>query len=375
LTVTDAGGCRDDATQAVAVGAGTDPVGWVDFAGAPTTPADGVSTLVLSSDTIMQCAGGHSTSYRRFTVEATRGRILSADVDPAAGIQVRNLDITYNLVVTIQADRRGGPGRLLVQRTTATGESVGVAGYEFTGSTNLPQAMDFGPRGNTSLSPPRVVVRFDKPMDPASLAAAFTVSGSASGPVPGAVGYDPSTWRAIFSPDTPFPASESFTATVSAAARDAWQNPLDGDFDGVADGAQDALSWSFGALSDTQAPSISCRGESRDPFSPDGDGSSDTTNLLADLEDDTALRLWTVEILSPEGLVVRTLIGRLPAGQTQVDNATVTWDGHDQDGLLVDNGTYAYRAGAVDAAGNTSQDCTGSVQVGSVLNPADFPDP
>jgi hypothetical protein len=187
------------------------------------------------------------------------------------------------------------------------------------------------------------------------------------------VSYDPATQRATFSPDLPLATGQGYTISVSAAARDAWQNPLDGDFDGVADGAQDALSWTFGALPDSQAPQISCRGAYPDPFSPDGDGSGDQTSIQADLNDDNELGLWLVQILSPEGSPLRTLVEALPSGQDQVDNAAMSWDGRDQEGLLVNNGTYAYRAMAVDAAGNTSAACTDTIQVDAALDPADFP--
>jgi flagellar hook assembly protein FlgD len=66
---------------------------------------------------------------------------------------------------------------------------------------------------------------------------------------------------------------------------------------------------------------------------------------------------------------VRTLVASQTSNQ---DDVKLTWDGHDEDGLLVNNGTYDYRVTAVDAAGNVSAACTNSVTVNSVLDPADF---
>jgi hypothetical protein len=220
--------------------------------------------------------------------------------------------------------------------------------------------VDFGPSGFSDLPPPRFAARFDKPMNPSAVTAAVTLTGSQSGYVPGSAHYDAAHRTLIFVPDTLLdPANEIYTLSISPSATDTFGNPMQASFE-----------WTFGNLADTAPPTVSCRGETQDPFTPDGDNKNDTTEIRADLADNAGLRLWRVEIFSPEGLQVRTLTA---AQALDLDDARLVWDGHDESGLLVNNGGYDYRVTAVDAAGNVSAACTDSVAVNSVLDPAMFP--
>ena len=178
--------------------------------------------------------------------------------------------------------------------------------------------------------------------------------------MPGSAHYDDVHRTLVFVPDALIdPSTEVYTLSISSSATDAWGNQMDADFE-----------WMFGAVSDTAPPTVNCRGETADVFTPDHDNKEDITEIRADLADDTGLKLWRVEIFSPEGLPVRTLVALQDQNQNDV---RLVWDGHDQDGLLVNNARYDYRVTAVDAAGNVSASCTDSVEVDSVLDPAVFP--
>jgi hypothetical protein len=291
---------------------------------------------------------------------ATRGTVTSFDTEGGLdGLQV-DTDFFGQIHVSIRADGVGGPGRLLVMTNRADQESRGVANYTFTGSTTKPKVVDFGPSGFSDLPPPRFAARFDKPMNPSTIPTGAELRGNLSGLVPGTAHYDSKHRTLVFVPDSLIdPANQRYTVSICACVTDVWGNQPDAVFE-----------WTFGAVSDATPPTAICRGESENIFSPDGDGNRDTTEIRANLSDDTGLALWRVEIFSPEGLLVRTLV----AEQTQNQNdVPMVWDGHDESGLLVNNARYRYRITAVDAAGNVSASCENDVEVDSVLDPAMFP--
>jgi hypothetical protein len=361
LTVTDQNGCRATATMGIG-GRYTDSesTGPVNFSQAiPVVPADGSATIQITSDHIYECDGDYTNGGREFHVVATRGTIISTDTEAERGIQV-DTDFGGRIHVTIRSDQVGGRGRLLTTSNRNERDARGSVGYIFSGSTSTPRVVDFGPSGFSDLPPPRFSARFDKPMNPSTLTAAVQLVGDRSGPVPGSAHYDTVHRTLIFIPDALCdPTNQVYTLSISASATDAWGNPLQAPFE-----------WTFGAVADAVPPTVNCRGETHDRFSPDGDNHEDVSELRADLADDVGLKLWRIEIYSPEGLLVRTLI----AGQTQNQNdVKLAWDGRDRDGLLVDNARYDYRVTAVDAAGNVSATCTESVEVQSILDPADFP--
>lgn len=66
------------------------------------------------------------------------------------------------------------------------------------------------------------------------------------------------------------------------------------------------------------------------PFSPDGDGSEDTLTISIDVEAETDLTEWDVEILGPEGDVFKTFSG------SGAPPERITWDGISDDGELVE---------------------------------------
>lgn len=373
LTVTDAAGCSDSLMQPVSISDGAEIAGIIPLTPSPeTVPADGASTIVVVSDPITKCDGNVIGKDKKIHILATRGRILTPDADGHDGIQVKTpADNSGIISIEIEADRHGGAGRLLIVTEKSERETRGWAPYTFTGSTSLPRVEHFAPSGHGSLPPPRFAVRFDKAMDPASLQSALTVV-DANGPVAGQTTWDPRRRTAIFTPaDLPDPTAGPIEIRVSAAAMDVWGNPLDGDFDGVADGPDDDFVWDFGAMGDDQAPAVSCNDPDRSPFSPDGDDHEDLSTIRFDADDTGGLWLARLVVQSPQGLPLRTVITLLEGGS--VHDAPIAWDGRDDSGSLVDDGFYPYELFVLDAAGNPAAPCIGQFEVRSVMDPAGFP--
>ena len=78
-------------------------------------------------------------------------------------------------------------------------------------------------------------------------------------------------------------------------------------------------------------------------FSPNGDGSKDTTTLTASL---TYLSNWTVDIKNSVGTVVKTLTGT-------GTSISATWDGKDSSGVIQPEGTYSYTITATEPSSGT----------------------
>ncbi len=374
LTVTGAAGCNDALMQPVSISDRGEIAGIIPLTPSPeAVPADGASVIEVVSDPITKCDGDVIGKDKKIHILATRGRITTPDADGNDGLQVKTPDDDTGVIrIEIEADRHGGPGRLLIVTEKGERETRGWAPYTFTGSTSLPRVLDFAPSGHGSLPPPRFAVRFDKPMDPAALQTALSVTG-AGGPLAGEVDWDERRRVAVFTPASlPDPTAGPIEVRVSAAAMDIWGNPLDGNGNGTADGPTDDFAWTFGALDDAQAPvGISCNGPDPQPFSPDGDDKDDLSFIRFDAEDGGGLWLARLEVRDAGGLLLRTAIARLEGDE--VENATIAWDGRDDSGLLVDNGFYPYELFILDQAGNATAACSGQLEVRSILDPAEFP--
>lgn len=374
LTVTDAAGCRDSLLQPVSISDGGEIAGIIPLTPSPeAVPADGTAVIEVVSDPITKCDGDVIGKDKKIHILATRGRILTPDADGNDGLQVKTpADNSGIIRIEIEADRHGGAGRLLIMTEKGERETRGWAPYTFTGSTSLPRVLDFAPSGHGSLPPPRFAVRFDKPMDPASLQTALAVTGS-GGPLAGEVDWDEQRRVAVFTPASlPDPTAGPLEVRISAAAMDIWGNPLDGNGNGAADGPADDFAWSFGALDDAQAPGgISCNDPDPQPFSPDGDDKDDLSFIRFDADDAGGLWLARLEVRDAAGLLLRTAIARLEGNSVQ--DASITWDGRDDIGLLVDDGYYPFTLFILDRAGNATAACGGQFEVRSVLDPAEFP--
>ena len=87
---------------------------------------------------------------------------------------------------------------------------------------------------------------------------------------------------------------------------------------------------------------------SRPAFSPNGDGVKEQTTITVHLDEPASL---TVDVLAPDGSVVRSLASGTPA---EAGRTKLPWDGVNRRGRTVADGRYAVRVEAVDALGNGS---------------------
>ena len=112
---------------------------------------------------------------------------------------------------------------------------------------------------------------------------------------------------------------------------------------------------------DNIQPTISSLSASPDPFSPDRDDIEDTTTIFYNLSDNLSGDITvTIEIYDSENVFKRTLINALP--RSQGPNSQI-WDGKDNSDVIVPDGTYAYKIDAIDEAGNSAIQQSGTVVV------------
>lgn len=114
---------------------------------------------------------------------------------------------------------------------------------------------------------------------------------------------------------------------------------------------------------DSQAPVISGVSDAPDPFSPNSDGTKDTTTISYSLSESAAV---TVSVLDATGVAVRVLA--TSAARSAGLNAE-TWDGQSAAGATAVDGTYTYQIDAADAAGNGAARQSGTVTL-DTLPPA-----
>ena len=137
------------------------------------------------------------------------------------------------------------------------------------------------------------------------------------------------------------------------------------------------FSVSDGKLSDSKGISITVSdvplsitrlNNTPNPFSPNGDGSKDNTQIAAIFNHAAS---WNLEIKNSVGGVARTFTGK-------GDTASQTWDGKDDGGNFVPDGSYTYILNGTDAGGSAASK-SGTVTVDTVKpilsEVSDGPDP
>ena len=192
----------------------------------------------------------------------------------------------------------------------------------------------------------------------------FFVTGSLTGAVPGSLSYNPASRTAKFTPTGVLDvANEIFTVTVKNDIKDLEYNGLDGNYNGIDEGGADDFTWTFGNVGDMVAPTVISASDAPDPISPDGDGTDDTSTFTVSYSDNVGVTMWQVRILSG-GTLIKTIV--------KTAGTTAVWDGRDETGVVVDEGTYDYEVRAWDAAGNQSNVVSGTVEVESPIDILDF---
>ncbi|MBN1409622.1 MAG: gliding motility-associated C-terminal domain-containing protein, partial [Spirochaetales bacterium] len=110
---------------------------------------------------------------------------------------------------------------------------------------------------------------------------------------------------------------------------------------------------------DLTRPSVSVNADLK-VFSPNNDGNKDTVKLsqTTSMED-----LWTGEIRNSSGKAVKTFIFHEKA------DASIEWDGRNNDGMLSPDGAYTYVLAATDRAGNSSESQPVSFEINTAETP------
>jgi adhesin/invasin len=358
LKVVDSGGFSDTSWMKVYVGGTGEPAGSITLTPADwTLPADGASSTTITSGVITDALGNVVADGTKITVFADRGTISGfVDAGSEAGLQAT----TVGGVITFQLKAGTQPGLATVRAKATAAEGAVVV--TFTGVGKRPFVTGFSPTGQQTANPTAVTVTFSEDINPGTLTGfSLTLSGSLTGPVAGSVSYQPSTRTATFAVEGPIDVTgEVYTVVVSHDVQDPDGLGLDGNFNGQDDGASDDFVFVFGALADGVAPSVTSLTVAPDPFSPDQDGVEDTTQITIAATD---VARWQATIVSG-GVVVRTIV--------VTSGLTTTWDGRDESGAVVEEGTYDITVTAWDAAGNASSPSSGTVEVTSPLSFGNF---
>lgn len=108
--------------------------------------------------------------------------------------------------------------------------------------------------------------------------------------------------------------------------------------------------WSTGTFYlDTVKPTANAGLASNNPFSPNADGIKDNTMINITGSDFSPIVSWNLQIEDQTATPVRNFSG---VNATNTLSETVIWDGKDNGGVTVPDGTYTYILIAQDAAGN-----------------------
>ena len=142
--------------------------------------------------------------------------------------------------------------------------------------------------------------------------------------------------------------SNGETATITA------------DLDGSNPGTK-VITADYSSFSDHANPFLTLS-LSTDKFSPDGDGINDTTTISIIVDDSSTPIYGRIEIRDSSDEMVRNLY--TPADGT-LSTGDYIWDGKDDDGGILPNGTYNVYVIALDNAENSSQQ-TATVEVETV---------
>lgn len=235
----------------------------------------------------------------------------------------------------------------------ADGGAYGATEVTTTQDTVRPHLLSASASGTTSGVVDEIVVVFDEAMYEANLNGAITLSGP-GGSVDMSMSVSSDGETLTITPLSTVDASVGmWTLTVSSNVRDRAGNRLDGAWTGAANSSV----VTFGVVADDGLVVTACPSDlSR--FSPDGDDAAgeeaDSVILTPSVSAAATWWVWAVE--DEAGDTVRTV---WTAGGT----STLSWDGRDDDGLVVGDGPYTLLTRAMDAQGNLSEPCETLVNV------------
>ena len=123
-------------------------------------------------------------------------------------------------------------------------------------STVPPRVVDANPADGDGTFPvtDALNLRFSRPLDPTTAAAAFSLVDAAGAAVAGTVSFEEGGYVLVFTPSAPLAARTVFTLTLAGSATTANGSPLDGNGDGV--GGDDFTLSFTSSFPDTTAPRL-----------------------------------------------------------------------------------------------------------------------
>jgi hypothetical protein len=181
----------------------------------------------------------------------------------------------------------------------------------------------------------KITATFTKAMNPATITTpTFMLSGPGATPVSGTVAYVDAGATAVFTPASTLAGSTTFTATITAGAKDTAGNALAGDY-----------AWTFttGVASDTSAPAVTFTNPA------DGGGAVPINNrptaIFSKAMDPATVTTATFTVTGPGATPVARTVNYAAAGTT----AAFTPASNFPSGTLL---TATVTTGAKDLAGN-----------------------
>jgi hypothetical protein len=350
--VVDAEGCGADTSSLAWVGADDgEAVGPMTVSIASSVAAGSGTTDVTISDAVT-CTGDPAKGAT-VTVRTDRGEITDA-TPTGAGLEA-TLDATGSVTVTLDASGADTDGTATDVALGSTRVARGEDSAAITGDNAHPRVREQSPSGDTAGLVDSVTIRFTEPLLESSVtSSAFAFTGPETVAIDevtlDATGTEVTVWLAI-----PVDASAgAFGVTVGSSIRDDAGNRLDGAETGLAS----AWTSGFGALG-TLGPVSACNPDNTS-FRPDGD---DGVGIEADavrfsLATSTTPARWAITVSNADGEGVRYQHPEAAAA-----SGDWLWDGRDDSGAIVANGTYTVEVYAEDSTGAHGASCFATVDV------------
>lgn len=365
--VIDEDGCASQDTSVVYAGPDDgQPVGPVDVAPlSPTVDAEiDVATVEISA---VDCSGDPS-AWGTLLARADIGDLTgSSVVDSGIGREV-SLDGLGEASVSWSMLKQPTGGIGTFYAGVATGAAYGAVTIEITGDASHPVVWHVEPSGQSLDNFSEIEMVFSDPMQASSFASGMDLLNPSGIPV----AYD-SLWlsddgRTVVADYSLLSGSAgAWELSLSSAIRKepgalVGANPLDGAFVGA--GSDFVLT--FGDVL-YDAPDITGCTPDTVVFRPDGDDSGgavwEADAVSMDVAADGAAEWWMLEVYDAGWEPVAVL--HTDAGGAS--DATLSWDGRDNGGFVVDNGNYWLIWTAKDVSWNQGTSCAVRVAVDNLV--------
>ncbi|TNE89101.1 MAG: hypothetical protein EP330_11725 [Deltaproteobacteria bacterium] len=238
-----------------------------------------------------------------------------------------------------------------VRANVDSGAVAGSLAIPITGDLLAPTLFSASPAGDTTGSVDTAILTFSEALDPGTVAtSAFSLTGPSQARVQFATLQADGRTVELRLQSAVNADAGLWTLTVSPALTDLAGNPLDGGFDG----GSSPLIVRFGA-STPAVSAVSCTADvSR--FRPDGDDGvgeqADQVTLVPSSA--STPDTWMLSVYASDAALVR---------RERVDGASpsLTWDGRDQSGKIVDDGDWTVEIDARDTEDNLGGACSVTV--------------